>query len=89
MKDCYRIVCTDEVMGDCYEVTPWFLSKKKLFAVYGESVVKDWLEDAGMPEDYPLDKALSDLMRSAETERYYSWLEIEVDSICLEEDENE
>lgn len=28
MRDCYRIVCTDEVMGDCYEVTPWFLSKK-------------------------------------------------------------
>lgn len=89
MRNCYRIVCTDEVMGACYEVTPWFLSEKKLFAVYGESVVKDWLEDAGMPEDYSLDKALSDLMCSAETERYYSWLEIEVDRICLEEDENE
>lgn len=49
----------------------------------------DTLEDAGMPEDYSLDKALSDLMCSAETERYYSWLEIEMDSICLEEDENE
>ena len=47
MKDCYRIVRIDEIAGERYKVTPWFLSKKKLFAVYGESVVKDWLKDAG------------------------------------------
>ena len=89
MRDCYRIVRIDGIRGDCYEVTPWFLSKKKLFAVYGESVVKDWLEEVGNPEDYPLEKALSDLIHAKKTKDYYSLLEIEMDSICLEEEENE
>lgn len=46
MRNCYRIVRTDELTGERYEETPWFLSEKKLFAVYGESVVNDWLKDA-------------------------------------------
>ena len=89
MRDCYRIVRIDEITGERYEETPWFLSYNKMFAVWGESVVKDWLEDAGMPEDYPLDKALSDLIHATKTKDYYSWLEIEMDRICLEEEENE
>lgn len=51
--------------------------------------MKDWLEEVGNPEDYPLEKALSDLIHATKTKDYYSWLEIEMDSICLEEEENE
>lgn len=89
MKDCYRIIYKTWCNDEPFVATCWFISRKKLLEACGRNVIEEWMKVNGTSkEEHFVEDIFEELCRDGSVEiNWGTWIEIESDKICLEEDE--